>query len=185
MDFGAWGPRFKRSDAPDGDWMVQTNLWVRGFAANSRNNGGQQQGGSEEDVKRQEIRQRQLATLRTTMASFLLAYLVLETVLLSTSALRLRSSVPGILHALRRQVMSPPNLNLVMASLSTMISKGQLVKMVLAGIAAPWVNQYRELANRRWLWSRRKVFGAPMAAAVGILSVRMAVALAMGAAGLR
>lgn len=32
MDFGAWGPRFKRSNRPDGDWLLQSNLWSSGFS---------------------------------------------------------------------------------------------------------------------------------------------------------
>jgi hypothetical protein len=32
MDFGAWGPRFKRSNRPDGDWLLQPKLWRMGFA---------------------------------------------------------------------------------------------------------------------------------------------------------
>ena len=31
MNFGAWGPRFRRSAAPDGDWFVNPRLWVSGF----------------------------------------------------------------------------------------------------------------------------------------------------------
>mmetsp|Transcript_339 Transcript_339/g.573 ORF Transcript_339/g.573 Transcript_339/m.573 type:complete len:319 (+) Transcript_339:59-1015(+) len=42
-DFGAWGPRFARSDRPDGDWMVMPSLWTRGFNSNSFGNGVQQQ----------------------------------------------------------------------------------------------------------------------------------------------
>jgi hypothetical protein len=40
-DFGAWGPRFARSDRPDGDWMVVPSLWTRGFNSNSIGNGSQ------------------------------------------------------------------------------------------------------------------------------------------------
>ena len=30
MNYGAWGPRFFRTDRPDGDWMVMPNLWTFG-----------------------------------------------------------------------------------------------------------------------------------------------------------
>lgn len=33
MDFGAWGPRFKKSDRPNGDWLLQPKLWSMGFSA--------------------------------------------------------------------------------------------------------------------------------------------------------
>jgi hypothetical protein len=31
-NFGAWGPRFQRTDRPDGDWMVLPELWTSGAA---------------------------------------------------------------------------------------------------------------------------------------------------------
>jgi hypothetical protein len=31
-NFGAWGPRFQRTDRPDGDWMVLPELWISGAA---------------------------------------------------------------------------------------------------------------------------------------------------------
>ena len=34
MNFGAWGPRFKQTDVPDGDWMVMPNLWTSGTITN-------------------------------------------------------------------------------------------------------------------------------------------------------
>lgn len=34
MNFGAWGPRFSKSDRPTGDWMVVPSLWVSGFTNN-------------------------------------------------------------------------------------------------------------------------------------------------------
>ena len=30
-NLGAWGPRFDRGEAPLGDWMVDSNLWINGF----------------------------------------------------------------------------------------------------------------------------------------------------------
>lgn len=33
MDYGAWGPRFKRTNTPGGDWMIMPQLWTHGFMA--------------------------------------------------------------------------------------------------------------------------------------------------------
>ena len=33
-DFGAWGPKFAKSDRPNGDWMVLPGLWTGGFDLN-------------------------------------------------------------------------------------------------------------------------------------------------------
>ena len=35
--FALWGPRFKPSSAPMGDWMIDTKLWTRGFQSSMPN----------------------------------------------------------------------------------------------------------------------------------------------------
>ncbi|GFH56472.1 hypothetical protein CTEN210_12948 [Chaetoceros tenuissimus] len=35
-DFAAWGPRFQKSDRPDGDWMVLPKLWTGGYEVSSK-----------------------------------------------------------------------------------------------------------------------------------------------------
>lgn len=37
-DLGAWGPRFAKSEAPTGDWMVSPNLWTSGFQSKKSEN---------------------------------------------------------------------------------------------------------------------------------------------------
>eukprot|EP00536_Pseudo-nitzschia_multiseries_P006699 jgi/Psemu1/15873/gm1.15873_g len=41
MNYGAWGPRFKQTDRPDGDWMVMPNLWTLGQIGGNRNRNNQ------------------------------------------------------------------------------------------------------------------------------------------------
>ena len=36
LDYGAFGPRFKRGQRPDGDWLLQPQLWTAGFRSNTR-----------------------------------------------------------------------------------------------------------------------------------------------------
>ena len=171
MDFGAWGPRFKRTQAPDGDWMVQTSLWVRGFQYNGNN----QQPPTEQERARQTKQTRQLTAAKVAMSSFLLAYLVLNVVLSTSSTRKIVSSVlarQGILEA-ARPIMLP----------TVVLSKLQIFKMFVAGISVPAVNQYREIANRRWLWSKRRIFGTPIVASF-LFSV-MVVVTTMGLAALR
>ena len=180
MDFGAWGPRFQKSDAPpDGDWMVQTNLWVRGFAANGNDSSGKISTSADQDAPRR--RKQQLASLRTTLASMILVYSVLEIAFLSLSTpsafAKFISLGPGsILQSLQQPLLVWTKL---WASLKLNAVKLSLVTAV-AAIAAPlFVNKYREIANRRWFWSQRKVVGIPLAAAVGMLAVRMVLSAAM------
>ena len=192
MDFGAWGPRFQKSDAPpEGDWMVQTNLWVRGFVAQTTTNGNgndiatKNNNDNGEDAQRQ--RTQQLASLRTTLGSMLLVYSVLEIAFLSLSTpsafAKSLSAGPGnILESLRHPLvaMTKRCAGLKMNALKMSLAAA---KLAVSGIAAPlFVNKYREIANRRWFWSRRKVVGLPLAAAVGILAVRMVLSAALAGA---
>jgi len=41
MDFATWGPRFKKTEMPDGNWMVSPKLWTRGFVRNDSKNPAQ------------------------------------------------------------------------------------------------------------------------------------------------
>ena len=173
MDFGAWGPRFKRTDAPEGDWMVQTNLWVRGFQA-----GGKPSSVilSKEEMEKQETRQRRLETVRTALVSFMLAYAVLDILLLAfttirsgSTARRLFSSIlarHGIPQAMRQHALA-----------SILFGKLQCFKLAAASLAVPLVTKYRETSYRK-LWSKRRIFGTPMVVSVLVVSVK--VALEMG-----
>lgn len=42
-NLGAWGPRFDRGEAPLGDWMVDSNLWINGFVDGGVDDGKNQQ----------------------------------------------------------------------------------------------------------------------------------------------
>jgi len=35
-DFASWGPRFQKSERPDGDWMVLPKLWTGGYEVTSK-----------------------------------------------------------------------------------------------------------------------------------------------------
>lgn len=169
MNFAAWGPRFKRSDAPRGDWMVQTDLWTQGFAYSSNKNNNKSNNGNkssnqlqqQQQQRRRRQRQQELvAYMRTGIISFVLAYLVLDIVLLP--APNMKSGFMMVIPELRRYLTR-----------YLVLRKFQLlVQLVLAGVATPFVNQYRDLATRRWLWSRRQVYGAPVLAALGLLLLR-------------
>jgi hypothetical protein len=172
MNFGAWGPRFKpETQAPNGDWMVQTSLWVQGFQAGGAS--GMASPVSKEDMERFDKQQRYLNGLKMALSSLLLGYAVLDILMFSFNHVRATSSTKkvvlailakqGILQALRQHLLSS----------FLIFSKLQLMKVALAGTATPLINQYREIANRRWLWSKRRTFGTPILGAVAFVIVNV------------
>ncbi|CAB9528446.1 expressed unknown protein [Seminavis robusta] len=166
MDFGAWGPRFKQTAAPGGDWMVNTNLWVKGF---------QQQRDvallSQDDVERQETRQRQWNAVKSTLPSLFLAYLMVDILLISLASVRSTQQVvwsvllaqQGILQAARQHT------TVVFGKLHVLV-----LKLSLTAVATPFLHKYRDIANRRWLWSPRKIVATPLLAAGAMLVLKMA-----------
>lgn len=178
MDYGAWGPRFKRSDAPEGDWMVNTNLWIRGF---------QQQPGvgavplSPEETQQQETRRKQLGRARGAVVSFLLAYAVMDIGLLFVSSIRSASTTRKLLSALvlRQGILSALRQHLFAIAF---VSKLQLLKLGLASSLVPLVTKYRENAYRK-LWSKRRIFATPILASLLVVSAK--VGLEMGLSVLR
>lgn len=37
MNYGAWGPRFRRTSTPEGDWMLDRQLWITGQSIGGKN----------------------------------------------------------------------------------------------------------------------------------------------------
>ena len=131
-----------------------------------------------------------MAALRTTLKSMVLVYTVLEILFLSfsTSPASLMRSViswgsPGPGRLLQTLQQHPFSIIMttktVVAAVfhKIVMSKMFWAKLLVAGIAAPlFVNQYFEIANRRWFWSQRKVIGVPLlVAALGMILIRMTV----------
>lgn len=178
MDFGAWGPRFKKSAAPDGDWMVQTGLWVRGFQSNPAAATANGRPVTEKEMAQQENKRRQLTAARTALTSFVLVYTALNILGLSLERIvsaNLRGKLfastlvkEGILQTVRQQFLTGVSL-----------SKLQLLKLLVAGFTTPLISQYREIANRRWLWSSRKILGAPILASLGVAVLKMALVMTL------
>lgn len=174
MDFGAWGPRFRQTDTPVGDWMVQTNLWVKGFQA-----GGPRSSAalSKEEVARQATRQELFVTARNAVVSFLLAYAVLDILLFSFASIRSASTSKrlflsiltrqGILHSMRQHFLA-----------TVLFGKLQFLKVALASSTVSLVTEYRENSYRK-LWPKRRIFGTPMFASLLVVTVKMALEMGL------
>lgn len=147
MDFGSWGPRFKRSDAPDGDWMVIPSLWTNGFNAQPRQSGGQPGKPIFGPVA-------QLASfLRFHTPAFLLGYMLIHSILAASALYRtpvlVYKKVPATILRASLATSSPLS---VMSLLRT-----QGIKSLVAVLLTPAMHSVLEFINRRRLWSRRRV----------------------------
>lgn len=164
MDFAAWGPRFKRTGTPEGDWMVKPTLWIRGFQDGKQNG----QAMTNEEWGRRQTRHRQWASIKSVGKSFLFAYILLDIFFLSSNALRSPSTTRKVMASIlaRNEVLLAIKQH-VLASLA--LNKVHCLKLSLAAIATPILQKYQEIAQRRWLWSKRRLFGTPLLACVALV----------------
>mmetsp|Transcript_26096 Transcript_26096/g.71888 ORF Transcript_26096/g.71888 Transcript_26096/m.71888 type:complete len:287 (+) Transcript_26096:102-962(+) len=80
-DYGAWGPRFQRDkERPDGDWMLQPQLWTRGTVVDPRQQQQQQFGDQTLDTDR-------IYTKRGLLLKRFLPMLVVMMILVESSSL--------------------------------------------------------------------------------------------------
>ena len=177
MNFAAWGPRFKRTEVPDGDWMVQPALWVQGFQSTRAATATPL---TKEEWELRKTRRRQLKSIRSVATSFLFAYMLMDILLLSSASIRSASTSKRILTSMiaRKGVLLALKQHLL-ASLA--FSKIQCLKLSLAAVATPLLQRYREIAQRRWLWSKRRQFGTPLLASVAFVSTWVTVAFRVAA----
>jgi len=158
MDFAAWGPRFKRSEAPIGDWMVMPSLWTNGFknrslqppassswksfVPDSQGNGGN--------------------FVQKISVAILVGFILLDTIMTGlvicrTANLTLRQAALLILRA-------QPFFSLG-SSVASMI-KLQAVKVVVSALFAPLMARLLGAMNRTREWSSRRIIGTSIGASV-------------------
>lgn len=152
MDFGAFGPRFKRSGRPSDDWMVMPKLWTSGFSVASPSGGS---GGTETDSSAKSRMKTLLlqsgAFARTCCPPFMLALICLDCATSALALIRVSKKVVSLgtvlmSALLRRKVLTFAAWKVV------------LLEVVLAvGLTRP-TKQYLEYASRRRLWTQRKTW---------------------------
>jgi len=76
MNYGGWGPRFRRTDRPDGDWMTMPNLWTFGRIDNNNRNNDNADG--ENNGARHPIGHRIQSLAQTHGTAFLLGYVLVD-----------------------------------------------------------------------------------------------------------
>ena len=168
MDLGAWGPRFKRTETPNGDWMVMPSLWTSGSSAHSRvkdtyNN-------KDTRIPHESLSAVAIITsfMRTNLPGLLLSYIVLDTFV--TAFKMLQTAADLTVTRLTFLILRVPSLNISTINVSLLL-KVQLTKWIAVAILTPLMSKVLETVNRRRLWSNRRTIAT--GATMSILSLSL------------
>jgi hypothetical protein len=141
MNYGAWGPRFRRTHRPDGDWMVVPRLWTSGFSASDISGGVS---GTESGKRR---------WLTNYVPVFLLAYCAIDVLWTTVAALTVhRASVlsrmtTASVRASLQSIFTGRNLMGVTWS-SWMMGASVVARIALAVAACRPVGRFPDRASR-------------------------------------
>jgi hypothetical protein len=163
MNYGAWGPRFKRTGIPEGDWMIMPNLWTAGRVDRSSSRSGN----NNEMVETPSRPIRALfRVFKTYSATWFLVYLLLGCL-----------QIGFCLWKFREEHMNPYAIFLLEAILlrkqlsRLMMIKVETIKLLLSLSLAPFVNNAVERLNRRFLWSKRRISLTTLVFTVGLVGL--------------
>jgi hypothetical protein len=158
MNFAAWGPRFKRSDAPNGDWMVMPSLWTNGFNAPPR-----PPNGTEKPIVPTLVGET-MYFLGKRFPAFLLGVILLDTLTTGFVMCRTTNLTPKqtALFLLRASSLST-------GVVTAATIKAQAIKLIAAASIIPIMTRVLENTNRRRLWSTRRTIGISIGASIGSL----------------
>jgi hypothetical protein len=145
MNFGAWGPRFARTDRPDGDWMVMSSLWTGGFSSNTKYS-------SKSISKANSNIDGLVGGLKRYAPMYAFALFMIEMVATTVHAndTKMASSLLAMAfyQITKRATVALISLNAVV--------KLTCIKMIGAGLLLKPLSMLIENCNRRRLWSPRR-----------------------------
>lgn len=160
-NYGAWGPRFKQTGVPDGDWMVMPNLWTAGRVNRKSSLGNDRKTGN----SKRPILASLLQILRKQSASFILAYLLLDCFQIMFGMWKCKvehmSPRTAVMFILQTLIFQKQLLQLT-------VMKLEIGKVAASVVAAPLINRIMERLNRSKLWSKRRIFLITLASALGM-----------------
>lgn len=166
LNLGAWGPRFKRSDVPDGDWMVIPSLWTRGFNAQPQ---GAATGRLPSTYEGSEGRIALAATfLRNWFPALLLSFIFIDTLATAVAMSRIANLTSR--QTLMTILKVPSLKGSLPVHLSSILKAGAL-KLTAMALVAPVMVNVLDSANRRRLWSNRRTIGLGAGLSLGSLSL--------------
>lgn len=177
MNYGAWGPRFKQTGVPDGDWMVMPALWTLGAVRDNNDNNNSRAGGNNVGSNANPgggIRRFLSNTVRfakANAAGFFLGYLLVDTLtscyfMYKIQELTWKKMAFVIVHTILWNVKKQHHHHYHPIHSATSSSSGghsvtlliqvYAIKVVVATVLTPFVNWVLERQNRRRLWTKGK-----------------------------
>lgn len=166
MNFGAWGPRFKRTDTPDGDWMVLSSLWTKGYNPQlqgvATGKSSSTYDGSESPIVRA------FGFLRNKFPAFLLSFILLDTL---TTAFAMYRTANLTARQAVLIMLKVPSIKALSLQLSSSILKTQIPKLAAVMLLTPAMGNLLDCVNRRRLWSNSRTIG--VCAGVSFVSVAL------------
>ena len=166
LDFGMWGPRFQQIEQPTDDWMVMPRLWTTGFQSNGATSaGGLGNGKTVASPPPRPVKRRVLGFIQKNGPAYLMAYLLLDTMvsafaMLRASQLTIASTSMLVVRVLTRR---KHHALLFVKTMGTVA----VAKTMASALMVPTVNKYIERANRKWLWTPKRTIVTTVAAAMG------------------
>ncbi len=168
-DFASWGPRFRKSEKPSGDWMVVPSLWTGGFEVKNPNQSNTASSASNAKQKQQPIELSFLTELMKFLPVYALASLLMEIIFSATFFLHKKEVasviVTGILKLKRGN-------DALMISTS-LLSKVMASKLIAATFLVKPLNALIESCNKnaKMLWSPRRTMVTAAMGAMAMLSL--------------
>ena len=154
MDFGAFGPRFRKDVRPRGDWFLMSSLWTTGFQTNAPSSDAFPPGGP---------MARLWPLIRQYGLSLFLSRMLLEIMLATAAMVRASSLLTTLPHVAIRESLQ----FLITQTLYTgLLWKSHCLKLALACALTVPAHKVVNHANRRWLWSPTRTFITTVVAAV-------------------
>ncbi len=172
MDFGAWGPRFAKSERPDGDWMVVPSLWTSGFDTRPQYSGRASSTNNTDPYGRQNgniIMQNLIFGLKKYVSLYAFVLLLIEIFATTIHIINAEANL-ALAAVVRHQMNKRASKALSLVSFD-MVVKLTCVKMIVAGSLMKPLSYLIEKLNRRLLWSPRRTMTFSTLASLSILSV--------------
>jgi hypothetical protein len=169
MNYGAWGPRFKRTSVPDGDWMMMPNLWTAGRV--NRPEGRCRSSSEIDDIDGPRLKialQKLYRFLQNNATAFILAYTLIHCI-----------EIGFLIWGWKAEHMSPRKvLRIILRSvlfqrkvMETTVVKLAAARLAIAMALTPILNGRLEYLNRRYLWSKKRSLTTVIAASTLLMAL--------------
>ncbi|KAG7369702.1 hypothetical protein IV203_027448 [Nitzschia inconspicua] len=165
MKYGAWGPRFKQTDAPDGDWMIMPNLWTAGRVNRPSSRPGGSNGMNEEG--RRPITAL-FQTVRKLLTSFVLMYMLIDCLQIMVCMWKWKEEH---MNAQKALLFTLETLLFRKKLFRLTVMKAESIKVIVSFAAAPLVNLAIERLSRSCSWSKTRISLVTLSSAVGLIGL--------------